>query len=585
MFQWFGRKAVEPARPFVPVWLQGESEAGGFVRGYEAQLDEVYRRNPVGLRAVRLVAGAVGGLTVFGAEQALKLVGAEGLLERVAAGLLLHGNAYVQLIVDGHDRPAELLPLRPERVSVATDAAGWPTAYVYRAGGKAVRIARTDALGRGQVAHLKALNPADDHYDPDRDYQASQMRASSGRGGAREERIELPAVLTAEQAKLLVEQELARRWRAEDRLRLSLPPSRMDLTPGDAIQLAGSPRAWLIRSVSIEGMAVAIEAEPAPVTVPALPADPGRAVSEPDLPIGRTDLILFELPSLTDTPSTVVRTYLAAANVGRWKPVPIELALGLDPLEGLAASRRAAVGRTETLLDARAPMILDALSSVNVSLFNPAQILLNADADALMAGANLALVGDELIQFGQAEQLGPGRFRLSTLLRGRRGTEWAAFTHAIGEAFCMIDFAAIRQIEIPAGAAGALLTATAHGISDVAPLPTAQRLLTGESLRPPPPCHLKIWRDGTDIHATWVRRSYRAWAWTDGVGAPEEAFPELYRLTVTGPAGQFLIETGTTGASFSVAELPAQPGQTIDLGVAMVGPMAVSRETIATIMI
>jgi hypothetical protein len=32
---WFGRKAAEPERPFVPVWLQGDGEAGGFVRGIE----------------------------------------------------------------------------------------------------------------------------------------------------------------------------------------------------------------------------------------------------------------------------------------------------------------------------------------------------------------------------------------------------------------------------------------------------------------------------------------------------------------------------------------------------------------------
>src|SRR4051794_32503768 len=36
MFGWFGRKSVEPARPFVPVWLQGESgKAGSFARGIE----------------------------------------------------------------------------------------------------------------------------------------------------------------------------------------------------------------------------------------------------------------------------------------------------------------------------------------------------------------------------------------------------------------------------------------------------------------------------------------------------------------------------------------------------------------------
>ena len=88
---WFGRKSVPEVRPFVPVWLQGEGEAGGFVRGYEAQLDEVYRRNPVGLRAVRLVAALVGSLPLFedGDGKAIELIRAGGLMERAAANLLL----------------------------------------------------------------------------------------------------------------------------------------------------------------------------------------------------------------------------------------------------------------------------------------------------------------------------------------------------------------------------------------------------------------------------------------------------------------------------------------------------------------
>ena len=161
---WFGRKsALAGVGAFVPLWLQGEAVSGAFARGYAAQYDEVYRQNPVGQRSVRLVAGMLASLTIDGPDEAVRLVKAD-LLERIAAGLLLSGNAYVQLLVDGHDRPAELCALRPERVSIATDAGGWPTGYVYRAGTKVSRIARSDALGRRQVAHLTALNPGDDHY-------------------------------------------------------------------------------------------------------------------------------------------------------------------------------------------------------------------------------------------------------------------------------------------------------------------------------------------------------------------------------------------------------------------------------------
>ena len=92
MFPWFGRKAAPDIRPAVPLWLSGgESE---FARGYSAQVDEVYRRNPVGQRAVRLVAGMLGGLTVYavsGDARAAEIIAADGLLEGVAANLLLHG--------------------------------------------------------------------------------------------------------------------------------------------------------------------------------------------------------------------------------------------------------------------------------------------------------------------------------------------------------------------------------------------------------------------------------------------------------------------------------------------------------------
>jgi len=166
---WFGRKgAPADARPFVPGWaslgLSNGSAEEGFARSYQAQFEEVYRRNPVGQRAVRLVSGMLGSLTIDGDERALALIRRDGLLEAVTANLLLHGNAYVQLIANERDEPAELCVLRPERVSVICDERGWTAGYLYSAGGQQTRIGREDGLGRLQLAHIKALHPRDDHY-------------------------------------------------------------------------------------------------------------------------------------------------------------------------------------------------------------------------------------------------------------------------------------------------------------------------------------------------------------------------------------------------------------------------------------
>jgi hypothetical protein len=104
---WFGRKsAPADVRACAPAWLTANEPVEGFARSYEAQYEEVYRRNPVGQRSVRLVAGMLGALSIYAIEgdaKAAELVQADGLLEQIAAQLLLHGNSYVQANTGGDD--------------------------------------------------------------------------------------------------------------------------------------------------------------------------------------------------------------------------------------------------------------------------------------------------------------------------------------------------------------------------------------------------------------------------------------------------------------------------------------------------
>ncbi|HZF42122.1 MAG TPA: phage portal protein [Sphingomonadaceae bacterium] len=188
--RWFGRKAArETAPPFLLRGLPGSvARLGEAPRSYEAQVREGYGANPVAQRAVRLVAEGVGSAVVFdvGENNALqnpstiplarngpppresagrtgKLV-TPALLETVATQVMLHGNAFVQVLADERDEAAELFALRPERVSVEADAGGWPVAYRYRVGEARSRIAARDHRGRRQVVHVRGVNPLDDHY-------------------------------------------------------------------------------------------------------------------------------------------------------------------------------------------------------------------------------------------------------------------------------------------------------------------------------------------------------------------------------------------------------------------------------------
>ncbi|MBA3668358.1 MAG: hypothetical protein H0W65_11680 [Sphingomonas sp.] len=423
------------------------------------------------------------------------------------------------------------------------------------------------------------------YYDPTRDYQAGQMRAASGAGGVRDERIEYPAVLEAEGAKLLAENALSRRWASGDQLTISLPPARIGMKPGDRLRLSGSTFIWAARRVTVEAMRTTVEAEPAPRVTVGLPADPGRPVSEADATIGPTELRLIEPPALGDDIEAAIRVYIAGSNVGAWKAVPVETRIGAEPLAPLSLPRKAVIGRAGAALDGGSALLLDLKGEVAIQLSDPAQRLRNADDQALMSGANLAMLGDELIQFGRADDLGGGAYRLSRLLRGRRGTEWSCDHHGSGEAFCLIDPATLRPIDLARSSADAVIGAVAHGLSDASPWPSAQRLLSGEAMRPLSPCHVQTRRAEAGLHVAWTRRSHRGWAWLDTVEVAPDGFAELYRLTIRGPAGTRSFETGSGSMLIAWANVPAAAGQVLGVSVVRVGPFAASRETVLTLII
>lgn len=128
-----------------------------------------YLDNPVAQRAVRLVAEGIGGAPLAPTEpQLAALVGAtsagQALLETLASQLLLHGNAYVQVLKDGAGQPAELFALRPERVSVIAGSDGWPSGYAYKVGERSLTIPALDEDASPNLIHIRHFHPGDDHY-------------------------------------------------------------------------------------------------------------------------------------------------------------------------------------------------------------------------------------------------------------------------------------------------------------------------------------------------------------------------------------------------------------------------------------
>ncbi len=162
----FGWKPREDSRPALSRGGSGPA-VGEWPRSYEAQVREAYLGNAIAQRAVKLVVAGIGSAPLVASDPALialatRRSGGQTLIETVAAQLLLHGNAYVQVLRDAEGGAAELFALRPERVSVEADAGGWPVAYRYKVGERVARL-HADAV-RPEVIHLKSFHPVDDHY-------------------------------------------------------------------------------------------------------------------------------------------------------------------------------------------------------------------------------------------------------------------------------------------------------------------------------------------------------------------------------------------------------------------------------------
>lgn len=135
-----------------------------------------FRGNPIGFRAVKLIAEAAAALPMILQDEArrysthpvLALLaqpnaaqGRADLFEALFGQLLLSGNAYVEAV--GEDGlPGELHVLRADRMSVVPGADGWPAAYEYQVNGRKHRFDMH--AGAGAICHIKSFHPQDDHY-------------------------------------------------------------------------------------------------------------------------------------------------------------------------------------------------------------------------------------------------------------------------------------------------------------------------------------------------------------------------------------------------------------------------------------
>lgn len=429
------------------------------------------------------------------------------------------------------------------------------------------RLKRDQLPARGIPASLRLT-----YYDPALDYQTGEARASAGDENGNEQQEELPAVLSAADAKSLAQQVLARSWASRDRLTLRLPPSFLDLEPGAELQLDIKPELWVVDTCTIDGFVIVAEAHPAWAAAVPISADSGRIVLNPDVQQGDLTLALLDVPDVLGQSSDRPALLLAASSSGAgWKRNPIELSFGGQTVAAATARAKSVLGTASTVLQSAETSLIDNCNSVTIRLIDQNQWLTSCDDDALAEGSNLAALGSELLQFGRATRIADGSWELSRLLRGRGGTEWATGAHSVGEVFCLIRSDNLIAITLPQWIIGSDVTATAATGAE------ATVTLSGESVRPPSPVNLSAQReqDGS-MSVSWTRRSRGGFAWT-AVDAPLGEGREEYNVTIAGTAGTIELVADQPAVNVSAQQLAVAGAGPATIEITQIGDWALSR--------
>lgn len=446
--------------------------------------------------------------------------------------------------------------------------------------GEAVRGQREEMLGGDASVPQQIILST---YDPARDFQIGTQSARVAGGSAPAERLALPLALDAATSKALAG-ELALRARTT-RQSMQWPQgfAALGLPPSHRVQLPGASAVSRVVERRIEGAAVTLTLSEERVAIGGtVMADSGRALTSPDLATGMTRAALFDLPAIRTGDMADGRLVLAAAGGPGWRGARVRARASAGaPLVDLGTIGQAAMlGTVEATSPALSPGSIDLRGEIIVQVpGDGAQLVDASDAD-LIAGANLAMAGEEIIQFGKAEPLGAGRWRLTRLLRGRLGTGDAAGQQTGGEGFAMLDDAALMGVALQIGLAPLAIGGEiwVEGVADTAPLILAVDTF-GRARRPLAPVHLRCeWQQDGGLLLRWTRRSRSGADWVDGIDAPLDAREERYRVTLGAGSDTDVREPGQSSLLLPPAEVIAwrAVGGPLPYAIAQMGDVSVS---------
>jgi hypothetical protein len=422
----------------------------------------------------------------------------------------------------------------------------------------------------------------------DEDYEAAQVEAR--RITVDTTRIaseSFPMAVPPEEAERRCRRALMEAWTGRESAVFRLPASRLALDPGDVVTLEHDGRHIPLRLVSIaDAESRGIEAVRQDREAHDLPPGSPRPSSlSKAVVFGAPEAVLMDLPQLTeDQPAH--RPFIAAHAV----PWPGEMAVFRSPSTDGFELLTTFIGRARigTLVSDFYPGPTSRFDLGNEPVVDLLTGTLESVTDlTLFGGANALAIESgpgvwEIVQAGAAELLAPGRYRLTRLLRGQRGTEGAMGNPVPAGARVVVLDDSLASLPIAEADLGIpwnwRIGPASRPVSDETYVAQAFTP-AGVGLRPFSVAHVEQpWRRPRapgDLTIRWTRRSrtLSADSWS-GLEVPLGKELEAYEVEILdGPTVKRVLSTATTSAVYTAAQqtadwgAPLGPGDTLDIRI------------------
>lgn len=381
------------------------------------------------------------------------------------------------------------------------------------------------------------------HVDYDREYEAGEQYVERLNTDAiNDVKMELPIVLTAGEAVGKAETLLYLRWLERFDVSFSIPGTYNQLEPGDVVTLETPEGDISLRLVAINytsdgRLECRAKYNNAAIYTPAALASSPVVTGPSTLPLlGPTTSIFLDVPYMHPAqadPSFLMAMYGASDT---WPGAVLvrtdDYGSTWTEIQGFS-SPGGAVGSASDTIGAVDSRVWDKGSVLSVSMLNGE--LFDATEIAVLNGGNHFAYGApgrwEIIGVQKCTLISADNYKLSDMLRGRKGTEWAMSLHAIGDKVVALSETDVTTIGMSSSAIGLERTYRAVTL-DMEVEGAADQLFTYQGVNLE--CLSPVYFYGYVVDATsdwsfsWIRRSRTDGEWRDlvdvGLGETTEAY-------------------------------------------------------------